>query len=153
LTKEIENLASWDQDKGLLSNDKLRRFHDFLENLEYTTFFCWIEGESNNLSTSYARAPRFLGGNIKAEDYQVVYYCKISGNRPITMDNVKTHIVTGMIDRDPMNDLLAKMNTEFCPKLLGESDWPDGVKKDFSHNLHKFMCSLTEACHKRIGRT
>lgn len=61
LTKEVENLASWDQDKGILSNDKLRKFHDFLENLEYTTFFVWIEGESNVLSYSYARAPRFYG--------------------------------------------------------------------------------------------
>ena len=69
------------------------------------------------------------------------------------MDNVKSHIVTGMIDRDPMTDLLTKMNNEFCPKLLGESDWPDGVKKDFANNLHKFMCTLTETCHKRAGRT
>jgi dynein heavy chain len=45
------------------------------------------------------------------------------------------------------------MNDEYCPKLLGEGTWPDGVKKEFATNLHKFMCNLTEACHKRVGRT
>ena len=54
----------WDADKGLLSNDKLKKFHDFLENLTYTTFFIWIEGDNDNnveLKYSYARAPRFYG--------------------------------------------------------------------------------------------
>lgn len=31
------------------------------------------------------------------------------------------------------------------PKLLGENDWPDGVKKEFVANLHKFMATITEA--------
>jgi dynein heavy chain, axonemal len=61
--------------------------------------------------------------------------------------------MTGMIDRDPLDDLLTKMQSEYCPKLLGENDWPDGVKKEFATNLHKFMCTITEASHKRLGRT
>jgi dynein heavy chain len=69
------------------------------------------------------------------------------------MDNIAKHVMTGMIDRDPLDDLLNKMNMEYCPKLLGENDWPDGVKKEFATNLHKFMCILTEAGHKRVGRT
>ena len=62
-------------------------------------------------------------------------------------------VMIGMIDRDPLDDLLGKMQREYCPKLLGENDWPDGVKKEFATNLHKFMCTLTEASHKRQGRT
>jgi dynein heavy chain len=77
----------------------------------------------------------------------------MAGKEEITMDNIEQCIMQGMIDRDPLNNLLQKMNDEYCPKLLGENDWPEGVKKEFATNLHKFMCNLTEACHKRVGRT
>jgi dynein heavy chain len=77
----------------------------------------------------------------------------MEGKEEITMDNIETCIMQGMIDRDPLNNLLQKMNTEYCPKLLGEGSWPEGVKKEFANNLHRFMCNLTEACHERVGRT
>lgn len=32
-----------------------------------------------------------------------------------------------------------------CPKLLGENEWPDNVKKEFVSNLHGFMAVITEA--------
>jgi hypothetical protein len=69
------------------------------------------------------------------------------------MDNIHQCVMTQMIDRDPLNDLLGKMTQDFCPRLLGENEWPDGVKKEFATNLHMFMCRVTEAAHKRVGRT
>lgn len=77
----------------------------------------------------------------------------MSGKEEIDMNNIEQCIMPGMIDRDPLNNLLEKMNVEYCPKLLGENEWPEGVKKEFAQNLHKFMCNLTDACHKRVGRT
>lgn len=153
LTKKLSDLEPFSDDKGYLTNDKLAKFSEFLDNPDYTKFFCWIELGSEELSWSFDRAPRFYGGDIRVEDYQVVFYLKLSGKEFITMDNIAKHVMCGMIDRDPLDDLLNKMNMEYCPKLLGENDWPDGVKKEFATNLHKFMCILTEAGHKRVGRT
>ena len=45
------------------------------------------------------------------------------------------------------------MNAEYVPKLLGENDWPDGVKKEFQANLNKFMATITEESHLAKGRT
>jgi len=51
------------------------------------------------------------------------------------------------MDRDPLDDLLNKMNMDYVGKLLGENAWPDGVRKEFIANLHKFMAALTEASY------
>jgi len=61
--------------------------------------------------------------------------------------------LVGLVDGDPLDDLLNQMNADFLPKLLGEKNWPEGVKKDFVANLHKFMAALTEASHASKGRT
>ena len=45
------------------------------------------------------------------------------------------------------------MNNEYVPKLHGENDWPDGVKKEFQANLNKFMATLTEESATSKGRT
>jgi hypothetical protein len=137
-----------------LDSDKLQKFSEFLRTgAEYTKFFCWIVTDSAELSWSYDRSPKFYDGIFKVEDYQVLFFLKMEGKEEITMDNIETCIMQGMIDRDPLDNLLQKMNTEYCPKLLGENKWPEGVKKEFANNLHRFMCNLTEACHKRVGRT
>jgi dynein heavy chain len=52
-----------------------------------------------------------------------------------------------------LEDLLAKMNGEYVKKLLQENDWPDGVKKEFIANLHKFMAFLNETTYAARGQT
>ena len=59
-----------------MDNDKLRRFHDFLENPEYQKFFVWVEMESLQILTSFAAAPLFYESGLKAEDYQVAFFIK-----------------------------------------------------------------------------
>ena len=43
------------------------------------------------------------------------------------------------------------MMNEACPKLLGENEWPDNVKKEFVSNLHSFMAVITEASYVAKG--
>ena len=62
-------------------------------------------------------------------------------------------MIVGVVEGDPLDDLLNNMNAEFLPKLLGEKNWPEGVKKEFVAQLHKFMAALTEASHASKGRT
>ena len=45
------------------------------------------------------------------------------------------------------------MNEEYAPKLLGENDWPEGVKKEFVANLHSFMATITETSYNAKGKT
>lgn len=39
--------------------------------------------------------------------------------------------MVGVVDGDPLDDILNKMNAEYLPKLLAEKGWPEGVKKEF----------------------
>ena len=43
------------------------------------------------------------------------------------------------------------MMNDACPKLLGETDWPESVKKEFVFNLHNFMAVITEASYVAKG--
>ena len=45
------------------------------------------------------------------------------------------------------------MNNDYAPKLLGENDWPEGVKKEFVANLHYFMAYITETSYVAKGKT
>jgi len=58
-----------------------------------------------------------------------------------------------VVEGDPLDDLLNKMNGGYLPKLLQENTWPDSVKKEFVAQLHKFMATVTEASHASKGRT
>ena len=62
-------------------------------------------------------------------------------------------MISGLLDGDPLDDLLKIMNEEYAPKLLGENDWPEGVKKEFVANLHTFMANITETSYNAKGKT
>jgi len=137
-----------------MDQEKYRRFNDFLENPQYTKFFVWLEHHNNyQVCTSFDGAPQFFDTGIKAEEYQVCFYLKRSGNDPIVPALIESQLLVGQIDGNPLDDLLNKMNAEYVPKLLGENDWPDGVRKEFQANLNKFMATVTEDVQTAKGRT
>ena len=78
---------------------------------------------------------------------------KRSSDVAITSANLEECILFRAIGMDPLEDLLEKMNTEYVKKLLQENDWPDGVKKEFIANLHRFMAFLNETTHAARGQT
>jgi hypothetical protein len=63
MTAELENLEPYSGDKNYLTADKLQKFADFLDNTDYKKFFIWIELNSDELSWSFDKAPRFYGKN------------------------------------------------------------------------------------------
>jgi len=136
-----------------MDNDKLRRFHDFLENASYSKFFVWLEVGTYALRTSFDAAPLFFESGMKSEEYQVCFFLKRCGNDPVVASMLSTQLLVGQIDGNPLDDLLQKMNAEYVPKLLGENDWPDGVRKEFQANLNKFMATITEESQQAKGRT
>lgn len=66
------------------------------------------------------------------------------------MSNINDIVIAGLSDGDPLDQLYSIMN-EACPWLLGETDWPDNVKKEFVAHLHNFMAVITEAKHVAKG--
>lgn len=91
--------------------------------------------------------------NIPAEQYQIVFFIKNCGKEPIDRFKMDRQIVSGMINNNPLDDLLEKMTQEYVPQLQGEQSWPDGVKKEFQANLNKFMATLTEESAQLKGKT
>ena len=87
---------------------------------------------------------------MKVQDYQIAYFIKRKPNERITAGNIQELIIGGVCDGDPLDQLLRMMN-EACPKLLGENEWPDNVKKEFVSNLHSFMAVITEASYVAKG--
>ena len=83
----------------------------------------------------------------------MLFFMKRCGTEPVVISKIDSQVISGMVERDPLDDLLNKMNQDFMPKLLHEDGWPDGVYKEFIANLHKFMSIITEESHKRQGRT
>lgn len=61
--------------------------------------------------------------------------------------NLDRILIAGMVDGDPLDDLLSRMNSKYLNTFLTENSWPDGVKKEFVDRLHKFMATITEASH------
>ena len=65
----------------------------------------------------------------------------------ITVDNFHNAVSFRMIYKEPLDDLLDKMNEDYLKVLLMDNDWPDGVKKEFVASVHKFMAFLNEHTH------
>ena len=91
------------------------------------------------------------------QDYQVAYFLKkgsTEGWTPVTAaDNLEERVLFGHLATDPLEDLRDKMEGEHVKKLLQENEWPDGVKKEFIANLHRFMAFLHETTHAARGQT
>ena len=84
------------------------------------------------------------------QDYQIAYFIKRRPAERVTMANINDAVISGICDGDPLDQLLRMMENA-CPKLLGENEWPDNVKKEFVSNLHTFMAVITEASYVAKG--
>jgi dynein heavy chain len=87
------------------------------------------------------------------QDYQIAYFIKKVWDSPITIDNINNCLLFKGIWTDPLEDLLDKMNTDYVKKLLQDTDWHDGVRKEFIANLHRFMAFLNETTNAARGQT
>lgn len=67
----IQSLVDMDEfNVSKLTNDKLQKFFEYLENSDYIKFFVWLdENHDNEVSMSYDGAPKFFEINTSAEQY------------------------------------------------------------------------------------
>ena len=161
----IKSLMELDEfNVSKLSNVKLNKFYDFLEDYNYVKFFVWLD-QASEVQVSFDSAPKYFGKQFllinpfkdlkdqRVEQYQVCYFIKRAGKEVITLQRIDQQIITGQINDNPLDDLLTKMTNEYVPKLHGEQEWPDGVKKEFYANLNRFMSTLTEESAQMKGKT
>ena len=161
----IKSLMELDEfNVSKLSNVKLNKFYDFLEDYNYVKFFVWLD-QASEVQVSFDSAPKYFGKQFllinpfkdlkdqRVEQYQVCYFIKRAGKEVITLQRIDQQIITGQINDNPLDDLLTKMTNEYVPKLHGEQEWPDGVKKEFQANLNRFMSTLTEESAQMKGKT
>jgi len=156
LADTLENFnaeAQWKHEHDVWLND-------YFNETDQRIIFFWNDFDDfNTLKVSTASAPKFYdnklsnGEDIKAVDYQVAYFIKTVFDVQITEANLKDSVDMKYIQSDPLEDLLEKMNTDYVKQLLQENDWPEGVKKEFIANLHKFMQYLNESTYAAKGQT
>ena len=59
----------------------------------------------------------------------------------------------GVLRSGASESLLKLMTGVYVPAVLGNTSWPDSVRKDFTGQLHKFMAFLTELTNDAKGVT
>ena len=71
----------------------------------------------------------------------------------ITLEGIEQQLICDFVETEPLDDLLTRMNADYLNKFLGENDWPEGVKKDFTAAIHLFMATVTEQSNLQKGKT
>jgi dynein heavy chain len=149
-----DELVNYKEDRW--KDEYYQWMHDFLNEPNQKSLYFWCDFkdiENAALHISNTAPPKFYGEDIKAENYNVVCFIKRDDTENITVDALQEHIAFLTINKEPLDDLLEKMETSYIKTLLAENDWPDTVKKEFVAGVHKFMAFLNEHTHKARGQT
>jgi len=93
-----------------------------------------------------------LSSDIPQTWSRLMYFVR-DPNKFVTPDNVQDIIHSGFVQDDVTFSLLDMMSHTYVPSIMGNTSWPDSVKKDFSGQLNKFMANLTESYFQTKGKT
>jgi len=81
-------------------------------------------------------------------------YYFVRSKAKITSTNIATSTQHGtLLHGMGMQSLLVVVGRVFAPQVLESKAWPEGVKKDLSGHLHKFLASLTESTFESLEKT
>lgn len=85
----------------------------------------------------------------------MMYFIREPINEEIHIDelNFEDYIHYGTIGENAMENLLRTMHQLYVPLFLDNKKWPEGVRKDFNNQLHKFMAFLTDTTNQLQGHT
>jgi hypothetical protein len=82
-----------------------------------------------------------------------VYFIKREGVAQLTLSKLKAGVQVGAVRGGGMDSLLRLMGDVLMPAVRGTALWPEGVRKDFVGQMHRFMASLVETSHQARGKT
>ena len=71
----------------------------------------------------------------------------------LTSENIAQVVQFGTVQGAPVYALLRLITSVYVPRCLGDTSWPDTIKKEFTSQMHRFMASLTECAWDQRGTT
>jgi dynein heavy chain, axonemal len=81
------------------------------------------------------------------------FYVARTGNVALNIDNIRSNVQFGMVSGGSMDSLLRVVKGAVLPSVRTSVTWPEGMRKDFVSQLHKFTASLVEASNQAKGKT
>jgi hypothetical protein len=88
------------------------------------------------------------------EDWtSVLYFSRDQFNEVtcITAEDFTFRVQFGTIGDNTLDSLLSLMQNLYVPQLGQNKSWPENIRRDFSHQLHRFMAFLTDSVYQRKG--
>lgn len=68
------------------------------------------------------------------------YFLKVEmGQEVLSLNNFARKVHFGVLGSDTLQSLHKVMSHLYVPIFLGNTKWPDSVRKDFNNQIHKFM--------------
>lgn len=84
----------------------------------------------------------------------IQYFLKARRSKqPLRIDNIESQLQYGVMNGTAMDSLLNVMSGMYLPMFLSNHTWPEGVRKECSGYLHKFMATLTETANDLKNQT
>jgi hypothetical protein len=115
-----------------------------------------IDENEKDLSANFSRA---LSDGIQIPTrpngkdlVQYLFFLKNDSSIVSVRDAVK-HVQFGTVSTPCMLSMLCTVSEVYVPDILSKKNWPEGIKKDFTGQMHKFMASLTEIANHSLGKT
>ena len=71
----------------------------------------------------------------------------------VTAENFSHLVQCGTLKTTYVDSLLRLLKEHFGPTFFTNHTWPDGIRNDFSGQLHRTMAHLTDAQHRNTGHT
>lgn len=83
---------------------------------------------------------------------ELSYFVKIEEG-VVTAENFSHLVQSGTLRTTYVDSLLRLLKEHFGPTFFTNHTWPDGIRNDFSGQLHRTMAHLTDAQHRTTGHT
>ena len=116
---------------------------EFIASTAHRRLLMWIDPTAGfSLSTSVPQTE---------DPVDIQYYLK--PEVVLTADNVAKVVQFGTVEGAPVQSLLRLMTSVYVPRCVGDTSWPDTIKKEFTGQMHRFMASLTECAWDQRGTT
>ena len=71
----------------------------------------------------------------------------------VTAENFSCLVLSGTVRTAYVDSLLHLLKEHYGPTFFTNHTWPDGIRNDFSGQLHRTMAHLTDAQHRTTGHT
>ena len=83
---------------------------------------------------------------------ELAYFVKIEEG-VVTAENLSCLVLSGTVRTAYVASLLHLLKEHYGPTFFSNHTWPDGIRNDFSGQLHRTMAHLTDAQHRTTGHT